>query len=209
MRTHVKICGITNLADARAAVRGGSDFIGFVFYAKSPRRVLPGKARSIIRKVPGRVKKVGVFVNAPVAEVKRTAQTCGLDALQFHGTETAAYLRRFKGYTVIKAVRVKGPASVRALSRYRADFLLFDAFHEKAFGGTGKTFDWALLKRLKRLRRPFFVSGGLTPANIGALLARVRPYGVDVSSGVESRPGKKSPRLIRLFMNNLERNVSK
>jgi len=200
MRARVKICGITSLADAQTAVAAGADLLGFVFYAKSPRFITPPKARLIIRRVSGRVKKVGVFVNASVEEVKRTADACRLDYLQFHGVETAAYLRRFKGYKTIKAVRVKDAASLRGLSRYPADFFLFDAFHQKAFGGTGKTFDWACLKRLKRWRRPFFVSGGLTPENIGALLARIRPYGVDVSSGVEARPGKKSSRLIRRFM---------
>ena len=200
MRIRTKICGITNLADARAAVRAGADLVGFVFYAKSPRRILPEEARPIIRRIPGRVQKVGVFVNAPVAEVKSIADVCGLDVLQFHGAETAAYLRRFKGYKTIKAVRVKGAASLRRLSRYPADFFLFDAFHKKAFGGTGRTFDWVLLKRLKSLRKPFFISGGLTPDNIGELLERIRPYGVDVSSGVELRPGKKSRRLIRRFM---------
>ena len=204
MRVRAKVCGITNLADARAAVRAGADLLGFVFYAKSPRRILPEVARPIIRKVPGRVKKVGVFVNAPVAEVKSIADACGLDLLQFHGAETAAYLRRFKGYKTIKAVRVKNALSLRRLSRYPADYFLFDAFHRKAFGGTGRTFDWVLLKRLKSLRRPFFISGGLTPDNIAALLERIRPYGVDVSSGVELKPGKKSRRLIRRFMRQKE-----
>ena len=200
MRVRTKVCGITRLADARAAVRAGSDFLGFVFYAKSPRFIPAARARRIARTVPPRVKKVGVFVNAAAEEVKRTAAACRLDLLQFHGEETPAYLRRFRGYRTIKAVRVKGAASLQRLSRYPADFFLFDAFHEKAFGGTGRTFDWALLKRLKSLRRPFFISGGLTPDNIGALLERVRPYGVDVSSGVEVRPGKKSARLIRRFI---------
>ncbi len=200
MRIRTKICGITRLADARAAVAAGADLLGFVFYAKSPRHILPRKARSIILKIPARVRKVGVFVNAPVGQVRETARLCRLDYLQFHGAEPPAYLRRFRGYKTIKAVRVRGAASLRGLSRYPADFFLFDAFHAKAFGGTGKTFDWALLARLKKLRRPFFISGGLTPDNVGALLARIRPYGLDVSSGVELRPGKKSHRLIRRFM---------
>ena len=200
MKVRVKICGITNLADAQTAVRAGADLLGFVFYAKSPRFIPPGKARLILRKISRRVRKVGVFVNASVEDVKRTAAACRLDYLQFHGEETPAYLRRFKGYKIIKAVRVKGAASLRQISRYPADFFLFDAFHKKAFGGTGRTFDWALLERLKNLRRPFFISGGLTPQNVSALLKRIRPYGVDVSSGVELKAGKKSSRLIRRFM---------
>ncbi len=205
MRIRTKICGITSLADARAAVRAGADLLGFVFYAKSPRFILPQKARSIIRKIPARVKKVGVFVNASVEEVRKTARLCRLDYLQFHGSESPVLLRRFKGYKTIKAVRVKGAASLLGLSRYPADFFLFDAFHEKAFGGTGKTFDWTLLARLNKLRKPFFISGGLTPDNVGALLRRIRPYGLDVSSGVELRPGKKSARLIRRFMRQEEK----
>jgi len=204
MKTRVKICGITRLADARVAVRAGADLLGFVFYPKSPRYILPEKASSIIRKVPRGVKKVGVFVNATAPEVKAIAAACRLDYLQFHGEETPAFLRRFKGYKLIKAVRVKNALSLRRLSRYPADFFLFDAFHKEAFGGTGKVFDWGLLDKLDKVHKPFFISGGLTPNNVGELLGRIRPYGIDVSSGVELCPGRKSRRLIRLFMERKE-----
>jgi len=200
MKIRVKICGITNLCDAEAAVCAGADLLGFVFYKQSPRFIPPARAKVLLRKIPRRVKKGGVFVDVPEGLVKETAASCRLDYLQFHGQESSAYLRRFKGYKIIKAVRVKDAASLRGLHRVPADLFLFDAFHRKVFGGTGKTFDWALLGRLKKLHRPFFVSGGLTPDNVGELLGRIRPYGIDVSSGVELRPGKKSVRLIRLFM---------
>lgn len=198
--TKVKICGITNLDDALSCASLGADFLGFVFYQKSPRFIPPDAAASVAAHLPPGVLKVGVFVNEKPQVVRRTAESCGLDFLQFHGDETPAYLKKFKEFRVIRAVRVKGRRSLLGLKDYTPEFFLFDTFAEGRFGGTGEPFDWRLLESLKKLKIPFFVSGGLTPDNVGRLLERIRPYAVDVSSGVEQGPGKKDRALVRKFI---------
>lgn len=198
--TKVKICGITNLDDALTCASRGADFLGFIFYRKSPRFIPPETAASIAGHLPPGMLKVGVFVNEKPQVVRRTAESCGLDFLQFHGDETPTYMRQFKEFRVIRAVRVKGRRSLLGLKDYAPAFFLFDTFAEGRFGGTGEPFDWRLLESFKKLKRPFFVSGGLAPDNVGRLLERIHPYAVDVSSGVEKRPGKKDKKLVRAFM---------
>ncbi|MFH0877171.1 MAG: phosphoribosylanthranilate isomerase [Candidatus Omnitrophota bacterium] len=200
--TKIKICGITNLKDAQTCGRLGADLLGFVFFKKSKRAISPGKAKAITAKLPKNIAKVGVFVNESPAVVKRIAWQCRLDVLQFHGDEDAAYLKEFKNFRVIKAVRVNGPEALKSLDAFGPATLLFDTFSRKSYGGTGKVFDWALLKRLKKRKKAFFVSGGLTPDNVSSLLEKIRPYGVDVSGGVEQTPGKKDHRLVKKFINN-------
>jgi phosphoribosylanthranilate isomerase len=200
MNTKVKICGITNLRDARAAVAAGADFLGFIFYRKSPRYIPPSKARRLIACLPRTVRKVGVFVNEDKERVKAVASSCGLDMVQFHGTETPAYVNAFKACRVIKAVRVKGRRSLEGLDKYRADFFLLDTFRKGRFGGTGATFAWKVLAPLAKKKVNIIVSGGLTPENVGGLLRVFRPYGVDVSSGVEKAPGKKDHGLVKRFI---------
>ncbi len=204
----IKICGLTNLRDARAAVAAGADWLGFVFFKKSPRYITPEAARRIIARLPEKIMKVGVFVDEPAARVRAIAGACGLDILQFHGRETAAYGRRFENYPVMKAVRVKDAASLKKARQWPADYLLLDAFCPGAFGGTGKTFDWRLLPWVKKTRKPVFISGGLSADNVGALLRRIAPFGVDVSSGVEKSPGKKDARKMRAFVMTVRRNSS-
>jgi phosphoribosylanthranilate isomerase len=196
----IKICGITNLKDARAAAAAGADWLGFIFFKKSPRFILPVSAQRLISRLPQKIKKVGVFVDEPAARVRAIARACGLDILQFHGHETPAYLKRFKGYRVMKAVRVKNAASLKKARMCPADYLLFDAFDPRSLGGTGKVFDWGLLSEIKKIKKPVFISGGLSVDNVAVLLERLRPFGVDVSSGVEARPGKKDARKIRRFI---------
>jgi phosphoribosylanthranilate isomerase len=200
MTPAVKICGITNIADARAAVEAGADFLGFVFYAESQRFISPQAARKIIRQLPRTPQKVGVFVNETPERVKAIAGECGLDLLQFHGDESREYLKGFRGYRLIKAIRVQNAASFRKAGGLKPDFFLFDTFKKGIFGGTGAAFDWRLFEKISRIKTPFFISGGLTPENVGVLLRRVAAYGVDVSSGVEARPGKKSAQLIKEFV---------
>lgn len=198
--TRVKICGITTLKDAIFSIREGADFLGFVFTKKSPRYIAPEKARKIIEKIGAPVFKVGVFVNERPQEVKKIAKACRLDFLQFHGDETPAYLKKFKGFATIKALRVRNGISKKEAGSFGEVLLLFDTFDRAAFGGTGKTFDWRPLKALGKTNRPFIVSGGLTPRNVRALVSRIHPFCVDVSSGVEKRPGEKDRRLVKKFI---------
>ncbi len=201
----VKICGITNLRDARAAVAAGADLLGFVFYKKSPRYISPSKARRLISRLPRTVCKVGVFVNEDKERLKAIAAACNLDMVQLHGTETPAYVKALKGYCVIKAVRVRGCQSLEGLDRYRADFFLLDTFRKGRFGGTGKRFAWKVLAFPAKKKAKLIVSGGLTPENVNELLRIFQPYGVDVSSGVEKAPGKKDHGKLKEFIQNVKK----
>ncbi len=198
--TKVKICGITNQKDAAYCVTSGADFLGFVFYERSPRFITPEAARDIIEDLPPGILKVGVFVNQDAGLVKEIAKTCSLDYLQFHGDESRGYLTAFKPYRVIKALRIKDDSFLSEIDSIDAQLLLFDTFKKEAFGGTGETFDWGLLGLLRKLKRPFIVSGGLTPDNVAELIAKVNPFAVDVSSGVEKSPGRKDHGLVERFI---------
>lgn len=191
----VKICGITRLADAELAVELGASALGFVFYKKSPRHVSPAIAKKIIAQLPPFVTSVGVFVNEKKAVVERIARQCGLNVLQFHGDESAAYCRSFKGIKTIKAFRIGPDFKFADVAKYDTDAYLFDAFTVKAFGGTGVRFNWDVLKG-RTFLKPVILSGGLNTGNIQEAVSKVRPYAVDVSSGVESAPGKKDQRLL-------------
>ncbi len=199
--TKVKICGITNLADACAAVVAGADALGFVFYRKSPRWISPARAARICAVLPRPVERVGVFVNAAEGFVRRTRRRCRLDFLQFHGEESPAYCRIFKGARVIKAFRVRGRLDRAAVSRYNTYAYLFDSFSRTSRGGTGRRFDWRLLRGLPRSTgKTVFLSGGLTQRTVGRAIAAVRPQWVDVSSSLERSPGKKdAARMVRFI----------
>lgn len=195
----VKICGITNIDDARKAVNLGAWAIGFNFYKKSPRYIGGYKARKIIAQLPPFVTPVGIFVNSKEGAVRDIAEFCGIQTLQFHGDETPAYCQRFKGYKVIKAFRVDERFDWSVLKNYPVDAFLLDARSDESYGGTGKTFDWALVRNAKSFNKPLILSGGLNPANIRAAVEEVRPYGVDVCSGVEIKPGIKDERALAEF----------
>jgi phosphoribosylanthranilate isomerase len=191
----VKICGITNWADARRAIESGADLLGFNFVPTSPRYVTPAKARRMVKKLPGNISAVGVFENESEEAMLEIARSVGLSQLQLHGDESPAMVARLarngERLGVIKALRVKKPFRVAQLAAYkRAGAILLDGFSRQARGGTGKTFDWHLARRAKRHGR-IFLAGGLTPENVGQAIRTARPYAVDVCSGVESRPGKK------------------
>jgi phosphoribosylanthranilate isomerase len=198
--TRVKVCGITNVQDAQMAVSLGADAIGFVF-AKSPRRVTPKKAAEITKSLGPWVSKVGVFVNEKPAVMKRIAKLCNLDSIQLHGDEPPVVLNGLKGLKVIKAVRVDCHFSAKQIAGFKPDAFLFDTKTGGQYGGTGKVFDWSLLQGLKT-KRPVILSGGLNAGNVKEAIRRVKPYGVDVSSGVEEKPGKKNARLLKEFMKN-------
>ena len=201
----VKICGITRLSDARAACAAGADALGFIF-AKSPRRVSEGTVKKIVSSLGPWVTKVGVFVNMPPAKVARTMEVCGLDVIQLHGDEKAATARALQksGYPVIKALRVGGKLPKAALKSYPADAFLFDTAQKGVYGGTGRSFDWKLLRSL-RTDKPVIVSGGLRADNVRGLLKQFKPFAVDVSSGVEASPGKKDPKLVKKFLKNVKK----
>jgi len=202
----VKVCGITNLEDALASVFSGASAIGFVFYKKSPRYISPEQARNIALIIPKAVKKVGVFVNASENRIKQIAGFCRLDILQFHGDESAEFCARFKGFKVVKAFGVDKQIDLDKIRKYHKIYgVLFDRFDQSRFGGTGKKFNWKILApadkiKLSGLKRPVFLSGGLTLQNVASAVKLTKVDWVDVSSSVESRPGKKDHRKIQQFV---------
>jgi phosphoribosylanthranilate isomerase len=195
----VKICGITRLEDAERAVALGADAIGFVFWPKSPRFIEPGAARAIVRSLPAAVAPVGVFVNQTHGEVARIAGEVGLGMVQLHGDETVEYAAAV-GPPVIKAIAVGPETTPSDADRWPATVtLLLDVHDPVRRGGTGRRVDWERAAAIAARRRTL-LAGGLTPENVGEGIARVRPFGVDVSSGVEARPGiKDHARLRALF----------
>ena len=199
MPVKVKICGITNLADGMAAAEAGADALGFVFYDRSPRGVSIETAADLIRHLPPFVLKVGVLVNAPEDLVFRAVRECGLSLLQFHGDEAPEYCLQF-GLMSMKAFRIRDAASLQALRNYPTDAWLLDAYVPGTPGGTGETFNWDLALEAQKLGRPIFLAGGLTPENVAEAVRRARPYGVDVSSGVEAAPGRKDHAKVRAFI---------
>ena len=202
----VKVCGITNLEDAMAAVAAGCDALGFVFFKKSPRYIAPEKARAIIAELPAGMLKIGIFVNPKEERVRRIARFCKLDLLQFHGQESAKFCRRFKGYKIIKAFRVRDKIDLKKILKYQTFAYLFDTFVRSKPGGTGKKFDWGLLRYLKEIKQLIFLSGGLNAQNVKRAIQAVRPDWVDVSSSLEVRPGKKDRSKIRKFMRVINEN---
>jgi phosphoribosylanthranilate isomerase len=195
----VKICGITSLEDAQAAVEAEADALGFVFYPPSPRYVTPEQAELIIRQLPPFMTTVGLFVDVTLNTVNDIAGRCGLDRVQLHGRETPEFCRH-SARPVIKAFRIKNAESLAAVADYRVAAYLLDAYVEGALpGGTGASFSWGLAAQAKPYG-PVILAGGLTPDNIEAAVTQVQPYGVDVSSGVERRPGRKDHRKLRAFI---------
>jgi phosphoribosylanthranilate isomerase len=205
LKVKVKICGITNWTDARRAVDAGADFLGFNFYAGSPRYVTPAKARQIVRRLPKGISSVGVFVNETEEKMLEVAHTVGLDRMQLHGDESPSTVERMgRKLPVIKAVRVRKAFRASQLSRFtHASALLLDGFDANQWGGTGKTFDWRVAQRTQR-KAKLFLAGGITPENVAQAIRIANPYAVDVCSGVEAKPGKKDPRRLKAFMREIE-----
>jgi phosphoribosylanthranilate isomerase len=202
MRTRVKICGITNLADAQAAVEAGADALGFIFYEKSPRRMTIPAVAKISKQLPPFVLRVGVFVNAAEALVTHAIGECGLGLLQFHGDEPPEFCMRF-GLMSMKAFRIRDAGSLKELPRYPTEAWLLDACSAETLGGTGEKFNWDLAVEAQKFGKPVFLAGGLTPENVAAAVRKVQPFGVDVSSGVETSPGKKDHARVRAFISNV------
>jgi phosphoribosylanthranilate isomerase len=204
-KPHVKICGITNWPDAQRSFKAGADYLGFNFCRKSPRYISPARAKKIVERLPRGVTAVGVFVNETEEAVLEIARKGGLDYVQLHGEESPRTVTNLaKRVRVIKAIRVRKPFRVAELSRYKsASAFLLDAFDRHARGGTGKMFDWAVARRANRGRR-IFLAGGLTPENAAEASQSVKPFALDVCSGVEASPGKKDAARLKAFMRALE-----
>jgi phosphoribosylanthranilate isomerase len=199
MTVEIKICGLTNVEDARLALEAGADWLGFVLYAGSPRGITARRLRGILDKLGGSVHAVGVFVNEPPGQVCRVAEDCGLAAVQLHGDERPGPYGKLN-VPMWRAVRVEArgatpsPGDWEAAERY-----VVDAAPPGVYGGAGRCADWEAAARLAA-RRPVMLAGGLTPGNVCDAVRRVRPLGVDVSSGVESAPGRKDPAKVRTFI---------
>jgi phosphoribosylanthranilate isomerase len=202
----VKICGITNVADALAAVDAGANLLGFNFYLKSPRHVTEGEVAKIRPQLPKKVEAVGIFVNSPSAEVAALCKSLKLDAAQLHGDESPeAVAELVPSVPVIKAFRVEPDFPLKTLDEYSAAFaFLFDAAHTGQYGGTGHTTDWDAARCAAKDHR-IILAGGLKVENVAAAVRIVRPYGIDVASGVESKPGKKDHGRLREFIQEVRR----
>ncbi len=206
----VKICGITNAGDALAAVDAGANLLGFNFYEKSPRRVTEDAAAKIRLRLPKEVDAVGIFVNAPTADVAALCKSLKLDAAQLHGDETAETVAELAASVpVVKAFRVYPSFDLKTLNNYPGAFaFLFDAALTGQYGGTGHTTDWDAARR-GAARHRIILAGGLKVENVAAAVRIVRPYGIDVASGVESKPGKKDHGRIREFIQEVRRGEKK
>ena len=198
----VKICGITNLQDAEAAVDFGADLLGFNFYTKSKRYITPDKACDIIEKLPTFVDIAGVFVNPTAEYINEAGEKCFLNWIQLHGDETPDFCEAVfcPGAKIIKAIRVKSQADIEKAQKYYTDAVLFDAFDSKDYGGTGKSFDWEMMDQINKR---VFLAGGITPQNaVPAIETGV--YGIDICSGIEKEPGKKDHEKMKLLFENIK-----
>lgn len=194
--TRVKICGITNQADADVAVSAGADALGFIFFPGSPRYVKPDKVRAISEGLPPFISLVGVFVNEVATQVNELAAKCRLNAIQLHGDESPEYCTEIDR-PVVKVFRVKNAHWLRESAPYNVSALHLDTWAPDSYGGTGNTFDWNLVARVSH---PVVLSGGLNADNVVEAITRVKPYGVDTSSGVESEPGRKDHKKVHEFI---------
>ncbi|MBL0343920.1 phosphoribosylanthranilate isomerase [Candidatus Villigracilis affinis] len=199
--TIIKICGIKTLKDALAAIEAGADYLGFNFYPKSVRFIEKetcAEITSVLKREHPQIKLVGVFVNSPVDEVKNILETCHLDLAQLHGDETPEMLESFNG-KAFKAIRLSFPSDITGYERNDAPALLVDAAVKGVYGGSGVTADWSAAAELAK-KYPLLLAGGLTPENVADAVRQVKPWGVDVASGVESAPGEKDASKMKAFV---------
>lgn len=201
----VKICGLTKKEHVQVAVEEQVDYIGFVF-AKSKRQVTVEQAKVLAQSIPEPIQKVGVFVNETVENILYIAKEVPLDVIQLHGQESQKVVDALQPYTVIKAISIQTKEDVEKAAQYNVDYYLFDAPGVDYEGGSGKTFDWTLLENTPINRQNMMLAGGLTPENVGRAIEQVRPYGIDVSSGVEV-DGQKDETRMKAFMNQTRNGV--
>ena len=200
--TLIKICGITNLEDAVAAIAMGADALGFNFYKPSPRYITPQSAREIIEQVPESILKVGVFVNEESPEVvQNIASESGITAVQLHGDESPDYCRELKSTQyVIKTLAVSHDFDPHLTERYQVDAIMLDTKHNTLRGGTGRAFDWSIAQQVSKIVPKLYLAGGLSPENVADAIETVRPYAVDACSSLESLPGRKDHERMRAFI---------
>jgi len=199
----VKICGITNLSDAQHATDCGADAIGFNFYKGSKRYISPQEAAAISEKIVMRVEKVGVFVNSSIEEIRNIENIAHLDAIQLHGDESPEFIEQLRlesDAVIIKAVRIEPGFDAKDVLKYKVDAILLDAYSDSERGGTGKAVDRMVAKRVAEMTDHVYLAGGLSPENVADAVRAVRPFAVDVASGVESAPGKKDPEKVAAFI---------
>lgn len=202
--TFIKICGITNLDDAAAAVAAGADALGFNFYKPSPRYITPERAREIVEQLPPSVLTVGVFVNEEAPT--RIADEAGITALQLHGDESPGYCREVAAdHYVIKAFAVSDDFNIDVIKSYDVEAIMLDTRHDKLRGGTGQRFDWSIAQQLSKHVPKLFLAGGLSPENVEEAIETVRPYAVDTCSALEDKPGKKNHQRMRAFIETVRR----
>ena len=195
----VKFCGITRLEDALCAVEAGADFLGFIFHANSPRHITPEKAAEIISQLPEGIKKVGVFVNESMFSILRIVDTCGLDVIQLHGDETPEFAEKVGPEWIWKAFSLKDEGQIPGVCGFPCQAVLLDAGNAKQRGGTGKTCDWTLARKVAE-QKTVVLAGGLSPDNLLEAVSQVKAVAVDVNSGVEIMPGVKNHDKIRKVM---------
>lgn len=201
----VKVCGLTNYEDAEVALKAGADALGFVFYNESPRAVSAEIAGDWIRKLPGPALKVGVFVNAKVEDIARAVERCALDVVQLHGDETPHFVSGLKKtihVRIIRAVRPTPGQSVPLSAASGVNYLLLDGYKSGTYGGTGVRADWALAREMAAFPVPIILSGGLSPENVREACDQAKPFGVDASSSLETKPGFKDHAKVREFVAN-------
>jgi phosphoribosylanthranilate isomerase len=197
----IKICGITNLPDALAAIEAGADALGFNFYRRSPRYIPPGDVRKIIEQLPTNILNIGVFVNEPsLGAVAEIAGAAGVRGVQLHGDETPDFCHAIKDLYVIKALRVDSRFSESTALAYKTDAVLLDAYSPTLLGGTGEVFDWSRARERNSLWPKLFLAGGLSPENVREAIETVKPYGVDACSCLEISPGVKDQNRVRAFV---------
>ncbi len=201
--TKIKICGITDFPDAQNAVQYGADAIGFNFYKGSKRCISPSEAALIGERITKRVEKIGVFVNETLDGIINAKGIAELDTIQLHGNESPEFIEQLRfesDATIIKAVRIGPEFDPKEVLKYKTDAILLDDYSESEFGGTGKIIDWTIAKRVAELVDKVYLAGGLNPDNVAEAIRIVRPFAVDVASGVESSPGKKDPEKVAAFI---------
>lgn len=199
--TKIKICGITNYEDAMNAVNLGADYLGFNFYKHSPRYIGRVKAEKIIKKLPNKVKKVGIFVNEHINKIIEAIDSCNINIVQLSGDESVDYVLKLKSVLnskVIKSFRIKKTNDIKNIKCYKTDYVMLDSFKKGFYGGTGIKFDWGIAKYIDKER--LFLSGGLNALNVKAAINKIKPYAVDVCSSIESSPGKKDFEKMREFI---------